>query len=107
MEQTCYTLKFLILRKEKGGFQIISLGGGKQTKSLRLKELKGDKEWTLRSVDKDPEKALPSNLRGTMAQAIVEDMISASHPFAPLSIPCFGQSCWCSYPEPTILFCTG
>lgn len=83
---TPITLKVFNIRKEKGGLEIKSLGGGKQTKSLRLVDKNG-KEWTLRTVDKDPEKALPGNLRGTMAQGIVQDMVSASHPFAPLVVP--------------------
>jgi hypothetical protein len=78
-------LKVFNLRREKGGFTIASLGGGKQTKSLRLIDKKG-KEWSLRSVEKDPEKAIPDNLRGTLAQDIVQDMISASHPYAPLVV---------------------
>jgi len=43
-------------------------------------------EWTLRSINKNPQLALPENLRGTIAQSIVQDMISASHPYAPLAI---------------------
>jgi hypothetical protein len=82
---TPVTLKVFNLRKEKGGLEIKSLGGGKQTKSLKLSDKNG-KEWTLRTVDKDPEKALPANLRGTMAQGIVQDMISASHPYGPLVV---------------------
>ncbi|MEO6289375.1 MAG: metallophosphoesterase, partial [Ginsengibacter sp.] len=78
-------LKVFNLRKEKGGFKIESLGGGKQTKSLRLKDKNG-KEWTLRTIDKDPEKALPENLRGTLAQRIVQDLISSSNPYAPLVV---------------------
>ncbi len=73
------------IQKEQGGFTIISLGGGKQTKSLKMKDRNG-KEWTLRTVDKDPEKALPENLRGTVAQSIVQDMISASNPYSPLVV---------------------
>jgi hypothetical protein len=73
------------IRKEKGGLTIKSLGGGQQTKSLRLTDKNGA-EWTLRTVDKDPEKALPENLRGTLAQGIVQDMISAAHPYAPVVV---------------------
>lgn len=80
------TLKVFNIQKEKGGLTIKSLGGGKQTKSLRLTDKNG-LEWTLRTVDKDPEKALPENLRNTLAQSIVQDMISASYPYAPLVIP--------------------
>lgn len=96
-------LKMFNLRKEKGGFLIKSLGGGKQTKSLVLIDNKGT-EWTLRSVDKDPEKALPQNLRGTVAQRIVQDMISASHPYAPLVIPDLSRALDIITPDPEFFF---
>lgn len=82
---TPVTFKEFNIRKEKGGLTIKSLGGGQQTKSLRLTDKNGA-EWTLRTVDKDPEKALPENLRGTLAQGIVQDMISAAHPYAPVVV---------------------
>ncbi|MEP6711242.1 MAG: metallophosphoesterase [Ferruginibacter sp.] len=84
-------LKVFNIRTEQGGFIIKSLGGGKQTKSLRLEDKNG-KEWTLRTVDKDPEKELPVNFRGTLAQALVEDIISASNPYAPLIIPILSKA---------------
>lgn len=79
-------LKVFNINKEKGGLVIESFGGGKQTKSLRLVDKKG-KEWVLRTITKDPEKAIPENLRGTVAEDIVQDMISAAHPYAPLIVP--------------------
>ncbi len=84
-------MKVFDISKEKGGMTILSLGGGKQTTSLRLKDKDG-KEWTLRTIDKNPEKAIPEMLRGSIAQDIVEDMISASHPYASLSIPDLAQA---------------
>ncbi len=83
--------KTLSLRKEKGGLKIISLGGGKQTKSLKLEDKNGV-VWTLRSVDKDPANAIPEMLRGTFAQRIVQDMISASHPYAALVVKGLSKS---------------
>ena len=88
---TPITLKIFNIRKEKGGMTIKSLGGGKQTKSLRLIDKTG-KEWTLRSVDKDPEKAIPENLRHTLAQNIVQDLISANYPYAPYIVPGLSQA---------------
>lgn len=79
-------LKVFNLRKEKGGLKVVSIGGGKQTTSLRLQDKKG-KEWTLRTIDKNPEKAVPEALRGSIAQEIVSDMISASHPYGALAVP--------------------
>ncbi|HYC29226.1 MAG TPA: hypothetical protein VEB42_10425, partial [Chitinophagaceae bacterium] len=43
------------IKKVNGGFTIEELGGGQQTKSLRLKAKDGQ-EWVLRTVDKDVDK---------------------------------------------------
>lgn len=79
-------LKEFNITKEKGGFKIEGVGGGKQTKSLKLKDKSGV-EWTLRTIDKDPEGAVPENFRRSFASNIVQDLISAAHPYAPLTIP--------------------
>jgi Outer membrane protein/protective antigen OMA87 len=78
-------LKVFRLNEEHGGFKIESMGGGKQTKTLTLVD-KQVKKWALRTIDKDPEAAVPENLRGTIANDIVQDMISAAHPYAPLVV---------------------
>src|ERR1051326_2158524 len=70
----------------KGGLKIVSLGGGKQTKSLTLVDGNG-KQWKLRGIDKNPANAIPEAFRYTLAADLVQDFISASHPYAPLTIP--------------------
>ncbi len=79
-------LKVFRIDKERGGFTIKDIGGGRQTKSLKLEDKNG-KEWSLRTVDKDPEGAVPEALKGTIAQKIVQDMTSAQHPYGALVIP--------------------
>jgi hypothetical protein len=100
---TKVTFKEFNIRKEKGGLTIKSLGGGQQTKSLRLTDKNGV-EWTLRSVDKDPEKAMPENFRGTLAQGIVQDMISAAHPYAPVVVAELSKAAGIITPEPEFFF---
>lgn len=100
---TPVTFKVFNLRKEKGGFKITGIGGGKQTKSLKLEDSKG-KEWTLRTIDKDPEKAVPENLRGTIGQAIVVDVISASSPYAPYTIPVLAKAVGVPAANPRFFF---
>ena len=95
--------KVFNLRKERGGFTIKGIGGGKQTKSLKLEDKNG-KEWTLRTIDKDPEKAVPENLRGTIGQAIVVDVISASSPYAPLTIPVLAKAAGVPAANPQFFF---
>ncbi|MDQ2720570.1 MAG: metallophosphoesterase [Bacteroidota bacterium] len=79
-------LKVFRIDREMGGFKIKNLGGGRQTKSLKIID-KDKKEWTLRTVDKDPEGAVPEALKGSIAQSIVQDMISAQSPYGALVIP--------------------
>jgi hypothetical protein len=83
---TPVNLKVFNVNTEKGGFTIEGMGGGKQTKSLKLKDKDG-KEWALRTIDKDPTAALPENFRQSFASNILQDLISAAHPYAPLAIP--------------------
>lgn len=83
---TPVNLKVFNVNTEKGGFTIEGVGGGKQTKSLQLKDKKG-REWALRTIDKDPSGAIPENFRQSFASNIVQDLISAAHPYAPLAIP--------------------
>lgn len=66
--------------------RVVQQGGGQQTLSLRLEDSQG-KQYTLRSVEKYPEKAIPKAFRGTFAQDVVQDQISAAHPYGALIIP--------------------
>lgn len=100
---TLVNFKVFNINKEKGGFKILSLGGGKQTRSLKLLDKDG-REWTLRTIDKDPEKAIPENFRHSLAQDIVQDMVSASHPYSALAIPSIAHAIDVTVPEPEFFF---
>jgi len=77
-------VQVLDMGKEQGGLTPEKQGGGKQTKSLQVTDKSG-KEWSLRSVEKYPEAAIPPDLRSPFAKDIVQQGISASYPFASLS----------------------
>ena len=96
-------MKVFNIRTEKGGLTVKSLGGGKQTKSLKLTDKNG-KEWALRGLDKDPEQALPANLRGTFAQDILQDMISASHPYGSLTVSPINEALGIVAGKPELFF---
>lgn len=85
------------------GFTITELGGGQQTKSLRLEDKTGH-EWALRTVDKDVEGALPPLLQNTIAEKVVQDMVSAAHPYAPLVIPTLAQAAGIVAAKPVYFF---
>ena len=76
----------LNLSTEKGGLTPIKKGGGKQTKSLRLEDASG-RDYTLRSIQKFiTDKTLPGDLQSEAAADLVSDGVSASYPYASLSI---------------------
>ncbi|MDO3640853.1 BamA/TamA family outer membrane protein [Mucilaginibacter sp. L3T2-6] len=97
------TLKIFRLNKEKGGLKIEQRGGGMQTKSLRLKDPNGQ-EWVLRTIQKYPEKVLPPNLRKTIAKDIIQDQISAEHPFSALVVPPLAQALGIPHAHPQIVY---
>ena len=74
-------VRFPVFYLSRSEFKIEKLGGGEQTKSLRLKDRNG-KRWVLRTVDKNVEPAVPKKLRNTFVENIVQDMISASYPYS-------------------------
>ncbi|HYF33530.1 MAG TPA: hypothetical protein VD993_20540 [Chitinophagaceae bacterium] len=86
-----------------GGLTPTELGGGQQTKNLRLKDKNG-KEWALRSVDKEVEKAIQPHLRKTFVKKLVQDMVSASHPYAALTIPELATAAHVVAPRPTLYY---
>ena len=91
------------INKEKGGFKISGVGGGKQTKSMTLLDKQG-REWSLRTIDKDPTLALPAPLRGSFANSIVQDFISASHPYGALPVPVLSDAVGLTAPHPEFFY---
>jgi hypothetical protein len=74
------------LATEKGGLTPVKRGGGKQTKSLRLQDASG-REYTIRSIQKFiTSKTLPGDLQSEAAADLVSDGVSASYPYASLSV---------------------
>ncbi|HEY6062333.1 MAG TPA: hypothetical protein VIV35_01920, partial [Chitinophagaceae bacterium] len=82
----------LNLATEHGGLTPLKRGGGKQTKSLRLEDPSG-REYTLRSITKFiTAKTLPGDLESQAAADLVSDGVSASYPYASLSIPILAEA---------------
>ncbi len=88
---------------EKGGLEIIKRGGGQQTRSLRMQDKNG-KQYVLRSVNKFVEKALAENMRNTIAVDVLQDGISASHPFAAVTVPRLADAAGVMHTNPKIVW---
>jgi hypothetical protein len=74
-------VKLPIFYLSQSDLQILDLGGGMQTKSLRLKD-KAGKEWMLRTVDKDVSAGVKKALRNLGVKNLMQDMISALYPYS-------------------------
>lgn len=91
------------LQTEKGGLKVLQKGGGQQTLSLRLADSTGH-EYVLRSVEKYPESAIPEMLRKTFAQDLVQDQISAAHPYAALVVPPMADAVGLYHTNPRLVY---
>ena len=76
----------LDLANDKGGLVPYKTGGGKQTASLKLRNEAGH-NYSLRGIDKDPAAVLPEALRTGFAKDLLQDQISAQHPYASFVLP--------------------
>jgi len=84
-----------------GGLKATALGGGNQSKSLRLEDAAGN-EYALRMVEKFPEVLLPESLRKTFAGEVIKDNMSAQHPFSALIVPPLAKATGLYHTNPII-----
>ncbi len=94
----------LNLATEHGGLTPVKKGGGKQTKSLRLEDANGN-EYTLRSIQKFiTEKTLPGDLQSEAAADLVSDGVSASYPYASLSMQVLADAAGVPYGKVKLVY---
>ena len=91
------------IETELGGLKALQKGGGQQTLSLRLADSSG-REYVLRSVEKYPAAAIPEALRETFAQDLVQDQISAAHPYAALVVAPMAEKIGLYHTNPRLVY---
>ena len=96
-------VKVLDIRKLPGSLQPKELGGGLQTTSLTLKARNG-RLFTLRTLDKDPSKALPPVLRKTFVATIMRDQTSAGNPYAAFTLPPLAKATGIFHTKPQMYY---
>ncbi|MDO7854663.1 metallophosphoesterase [Hymenobacter convexus] len=95
--------RVLDLANDKGGLMPYKTGGGKQTASLKVRNDAGY-NFTLRGIDKDPAAVLPEQLRTGLAKAVLQDQISAQHPYASFVLPPLGTAAGILHTNPTPVY---
>jgi len=84
-----------------GGLTPLRRGGGLQTRSLKMRGADG-REYTFRSVDKDPSPILDSLLWNTFVDDLVQDGVSSAHPLAALVVAPLLEAVGVLHAEPSL-----
>ena len=100
---TPVAFRVLDLAREEGGLTPYKTGGGKQTASLKLRNDAGH-GFTLRTIDKDPAAVLPAALRTGLAKDVLQDQVSAQHPYASFVLPPLGTAAGILHTNPVPRF---
>ncbi|WP_345126280.1 metallophosphoesterase [Hymenobacter antarcticus] len=93
----------LDLANERGGLVPYKTGGGKQTVSLKVRNEAGH-NFSLRGIDKDPAAVLPEALRTGFAKDVLQDQISAQHPYASFVLPPLGTAAGILHTNPVPVY---
>lgn len=100
---TIVSFPVLDMKTFKGGLTPDKLGGGHQSKSLRV--ISGDgKEYVLRTVEKDLTPLVPENLRGTLLHKQANDQLSMVHPYGALIVARLAEKIPIFHVNPEIVF---
>lgn len=82
---TPFKVSVLDINKFAGGLTPIKTGGGLQTKSLHF--VGGDgKKYKFRSIDKDPSRSLPVDLRESIVSEAMQDQVPVQNPVSSIIV---------------------
>lgn len=101
--ETPVSLKVFHVQSTNGGYQVTGARGGNQSRMLHLVDAKG-KKWNLRTIDRAFRQSLPEKVQEPFARTVVRDMISATHPYAPLTIPVLADAAGVIVPHPQYFY---
>ncbi len=86
-----------------GGLKPYASGGGRQTKTLRLRNTNG-KEYVLRSIDKTFDQAFDTIYRNTFVETVVNDQVSTAHPYAAVVVAPLAEAAGIYHTWPQIVY---
>jgi len=92
---------YLNLDTTFGGLIPVKRGGGRQTTSLKFRGANGC-EYTFRSVNKDPKKALSYDLRETIVADVAKDQTSTQQPYGALGTKLMLEELDILHPSPVL-----
>ncbi|HUM96862.1 MAG TPA: metallophosphoesterase [Chitinophagaceae bacterium] len=96
-------MKVFDIENVKGGLTITGIGGGKHTRSLRLKDKNG-KDWALRNLKKNPVLRIPGPYTEMVTKDLTSELNSASFPYGALIVPGLAKAIDIRAAEPELFF---
>ncbi|MBO2011073.1 hypothetical protein [Hymenobacter negativus] len=90
-------------KAQLGGLKPGKVGGGFNSTSLALTTTDGH-AYVVRTVDKDPIRATPQWLRGTFLVNALRDNISATNPYASLTVPVLAEAVGVPHANPRLFY---
>jgi hypothetical protein len=97
------TLPVFDIRSEHGGLNILKRGGGMQSRSIRMENNNG-KQYVLRSANKFAGKLLSKEFQQTVAEDVLQDAISSSHPYGAVTIPVLADAAGLMHTNPKMVW---
>lgn len=91
----------LDLRRTYGGLKPTVRGGGRQTLTLQFKG-RHNQDYVFRSVDKNPIKVLPTELRETFVSDVVREVTPTAQPYGALIVSALLDSTDILHPRPRL-----
>ena len=96
-------VKIVKLDTLAGGLIPYERGGGRQSKTLKLRDAQG-REYVLRSIDKSFGGALPEIYQDTFIESIIDDQVSIAHPYSAVIIAPMAEAAKIYHTWPEIIF---
>ena len=93
----------LNLSTTMGGLTPIKLGGGQQSKSMRL-ETPDKRQFVLRSIAKDASLLVPENIENTVYADLLQDQISMAHPYGAFVVPPMAAAVGVYHTNPQLVY---
>lgn len=94
-------VKVMMLDTLAGGLTPYEAGGGRQSKSLKLRD-RQNREYTLRSLDKSFGRALPEVYQNTFIEDLVDDQVTIGHPYSAVTIAPMAEAAKIYHTNPII-----
>ncbi|MEO6538012.1 MAG: hypothetical protein ABIT07_08520, partial [Ferruginibacter sp.] len=97
------TFRKVLLDTLAGGLIPYQLGGGRQSKSIRVTD-KDNREYVFRSIDKSFGKALPEILQGSFIESIADGQVTISHPYSVMVVAPLAEAAHIYHTNPELFY---